>query len=91
MVLAGGKALLLLSHILIILLIILLDPYKFRRVTSPAVFVTDQRNRRQIVRPNREWCAMTFISDRAYDVRTPGEKTGEKSHRQCITANFDGS
>ena len=88
--LAEGKASLILSHILIILLIILLPP-KFRRVTSPAVFVTDPQKRRQIVRPIREWCAMTFISDRAYDVRTAGEISPEKSHRQCIAANFDGS
>ncbi|KAL0151314.1 hypothetical protein M9458_053505, partial [Cirrhinus mrigala] len=66
-------------------------PYKFRRVTRPAVFVTDPRNGRQIVRPIREWCAMTFISDRVYDDRTRGEKSAEKSHRQCITANFEGS
>ena len=90
MVLAGGKASLLLSHILIIIIIIL-DPYKLRRVTSPAVFVTDQRNRRQIVRPNREWCAMTFISDRAYDVRPAGEKSGDKTHRLNIGVNFDGT
>ncbi len=34
---------------------------------------------------------MTFISDRAYDDRTGGEKSAEKSHRKCIVANFDGS
>ncbi len=74
-----------------ILVIILLLPYKFRRATPPAPFVTDPRNRRQIERPIEEWCAMTFISDRAYDVRTLGEKTAEKSHRQRIAANFDES
>ncbi len=58
---------------------------------SPAPFVTDPRNRRQIVRPIEEWRAMTFISDRAYDDRTVCEKSGEKSHRQCIAANFDES
>ncbi len=31
-----------------------------------------------IVRPIEEWCAMTFISDRAYDDRTAGDKTAEK-------------
>ena len=87
--LAEGKASLILSHILIILLLI--DPYKVWRVTCPAVFVTDPQKRRQIVRPIEERCAMTFISNRAYDVRTSGEISPEKSHRQCIAANFDGS
>ncbi len=41
--------------------------------------------------PIEEWCAMTFISDRAYDDRTAGDKTAEKSHRQRIAANFDES
>ncbi|KAL0150656.1 hypothetical protein M9458_054033, partial [Cirrhinus mrigala] len=66
-------------------------PYKFRRVTRPAVFVTDPRNRRQIMRPIEERCAMTFISDRVYDDRTRGEKSPEKSHRLNIAANFDGT
>ena len=30
------------------------------------------------MRPIEERCAMTFISDRAYDVRTAGEKMAEK-------------
>ncbi len=90
MVLAEGKASLVLCCVLIIIIILLL-PYKFRRATPPAPFVTDPRNRRQIERPIEEWCAMTFISDRAYDVRTLGEKTAEKSHRQRIAANFDES
>ncbi len=38
-----------------------------------------------------ERCGLTFISDRAYDDRTVGEKSAEKSHRLCIAANFDGS
>ncbi len=33
----------------------------------------------QNVRPNREWCAMTFISDRGYDNRT-GAKNRPKIH-----------
>ncbi len=31
------------------------------------------------MRPNREWCAMTFISDRGYDVRPRGEIAPKKS------------
>ncbi len=30
------------------------------------------------MRPNREWCAMTFISDRGYDVRPRGEIAAQK-------------
>ncbi len=30
------------------------------------------------MRPNREWCAMTFISDRGYDVRPRGENSVQK-------------
>ncbi len=30
------------------------------------------------MRPNREWCAMTFISDRGYDVRPRGEIAAKK-------------
>ncbi len=30
------------------------------------------------VRPNREWCAMTFRSDRGYDVRPRGEIAAKK-------------
>ncbi len=30
------------------------------------------------MRPNREWCAMTFISDRGYDVRPRGEIAPKK-------------
>ncbi len=30
------------------------------------------------MRPNREWCAMTFISDRGYDVRPRGKIAGKK-------------
>ncbi len=33
----------------------------------------------QNVRPNREWCAMTFISDRGYDVRPRGEIAAKKN------------
>ncbi len=51
----------------------------FRRATPPAVFVTEPRMRCQNVRPNREWCAMTFISDRGYDVRPRGEIAAKKT------------
>ncbi len=30
------------------------------------------------MRPNREWCAMTFISDRGYDVHPRGEIAAKK-------------
>ncbi len=43
------------------------------------------------VRPNREWCAMTFISDRGYDVRPRGEIAVKKTHRLNIAKNFDAS
>ncbi len=29
------------------------------------------------MRPIEEWCAISFISDRAYDNRTGGEKSAE--------------
>ena len=78
-------------YILVLILILIFLPPKLRRVTCPAVFVTDPQKRHQIVRHIEEMRAMTFISDRAYDVRTAGEISPEKSHRQCIAANFDGS
>ncbi len=53
-------------------------PLFFRRATPPAVFVTEPWMRCQNVRPNREWCAMTFISDRGYDVRPRGEIAAKK-------------
>ncbi len=89
MVLAKGEATLLLSHILIILL--LLIPPLFRFATPPAVFVTDPRVRRQIVRIIGVRCAMTFIRDRGYGVRPRGEKPAQKSHRLNIAPNFDES
>ncbi len=54
-------------------------PLFFRRATPPAVFVTEPWMRCQNVRPNREWCAMTFISDRGYDVRPRGEIAAKKN------------
>ncbi len=54
-------------------------PLFFRRATPPAVFVTEPWMRCQNVRPNREWCAMTFISDRGYDVRPRGKIAAEKN------------
>ncbi len=33
----------------------------------------------QNVRPNREWCAMTFISDQGYDVHSRGEIAAKKN------------
>ncbi len=60
----------------------------FRRDTPPAVFVTE---RCQNVRPNQEWCAMTFISDRGYDVCPRGEIAAKKTHRLNIVKNFDAS
>ncbi len=36
------------------------------------------------MRPNREWCAMTFISDRGYDV-CPRGKIGAKKKRIDVT------
>ncbi len=47
------------------------------RATPPTVFVTEPWMRCQNVRPNRESCAMTFISDRGYDV-CPRGKIGQK-------------
>ncbi|OKP54012.1 hypothetical protein A8A12_15325 [Serratia marcescens] len=72
-------------YILVIIIIIIIFfffflPPKVWRVTPPAAFVTDPRMRRQIVRIIREWCAMTFISDRGYGVRPRGEKAAQKSH-----------
>ncbi len=43
------------------------------------------------MRPNREWCDMTFISDRGYDVRLRGEIAAKKTHRLSIAKNFDAS
>ncbi len=40
------------------------------------------------MRPNREWCAMTFISDRGYDVRPRGEIAPKKTHRLNIAKNL---
>ncbi len=54
-------------------------PLFFRRATPPAVFVTEPWMRCQNVRPNREWCAMTFKSDRGYDVRPRGEIAAKKN------------
>ncbi len=62
----------------------------FRRATPPAVFVTEPWMRCQNVRPNREWCAMTFISNRGYDVRPRGEKSPKKSHWQCMGPTLAG-
>ncbi len=38
----------------------------------------------QNVRPNREWCAMTFISDRGYDVCPRGKIGAKKTHRLTL-------
>ncbi len=66
-------------------------PYKFDALLPPATVChrpTKQASNRAAY---EEWRSMTFISDRAYDDRTVCEKSGEKSHRQCIAANFDES
>ncbi len=55
-----------------------------RRATPPTVFVTEPWMRCQNVRPNRESCAMTFISDRGYDV-CPRGKIGAKIKRIDLT------
>ncbi len=70
------------SHFLlemyILVLYLLFALTKLRRATPPAVFATEPSMRCQNVRPNREWCAMTFISDRGYDVRPRGEIAAKK-------------
>ena len=84
------KATLVFSCILIIIIFFIL-PHRFRRATPPAAFVTDPRVRRQNVRLIREWCGMTFIRDRGYDICPRGKKPAEKSHRLNIAMNFDHS
>ncbi len=45
----------------------------------------------QNVRPNLGMGAMTFISDRGYDVHPRGEIAAKKTHRLNIAKNFDAS
>ncbi len=40
------------------------------------------------MRPNREWCAMTFISDRGYDVRPRGEIAAKKNTDLTLRKNL---
>ncbi len=82
-----GKA----TLVLLCILLLLLLPLFFRRATPPAVFVTEPWMRCQNVWPNREWCAMTFISDRGYDVCPRGKIGAKKPHRLNIAKNFDAS
>ncbi len=63
-------------YILVLLLLFALTI--LRHATPPANFVTEPWMRCQNVRPYREWCAMTFISDRGYDVRPRGEIAAKK-------------
>ncbi len=63
-------------YILVLLLLFALT--KLRRATPPAVFATEPWMRCQNVRPNREWCAMTFISDRGVRCSPQGRNSGQK-------------
>ncbi len=77
-------AILMAKHSIVIAILIIYSSSSssllFRRATPPPVFVTEPWMRCQNVRPNRESCAMTFISDRGYDVCPRGKIGANQTH-----------